>query len=229
MVRTRVTPNQITLISFDVAKKCSRKNNKGGRLLLMINSDKEWLEKVKIRSLRPSDFFQLHRMYDSLDSKKTKPLFNLYWLGLQRRSFKWYIAQVLLFLSIIRICRKVMINLYPYGTILSMVAERNDLIIAYGFLLIGKRFSKNSSSVSLGIVVKDDYQRRGIGSKMMKALIRVAKREKMKEIFLTTRVDNLKAQKLYEKFGFSVDKLLKDEVEWQGKKHDAYRMSLLLE
>lgn len=195
----------------------------------MVNNDKEWLEKVEIRSLRPSDFFKLHRMCDSLDSKRTKPFFNIEWLGFRRRSFKWYIGQVPLFLSIIGVCRKIMVNLYPYVAILSKVAERNGVIVAYGFLLIGRRFCKNSSSADLGIVVKDNYRGRGIGSGVMEALIEVAKKEKIKEIFLTVHVVNFGALKLYEKFGFSVRKLLKDRGEWQGKKYDMYRMSLLLD
>lgn len=63
---------------------------------------------------------------------------------------------------------------------------------------------------------------------MIEELINFAKNERIGEIFLTTRVDNIKAQKLYKKFSFSIEKLLKNEVEWQGKKYDMYRMSLLL-
>ena len=178
------------------------------------------------RDLRISDFFQLHRMYDSLSNTKTKQFFSDYWLGLHRRSFKWHLAQVPLFLSTIRICRRIMINLYPYITILSTVAERNGVIVAYGFLLTGKHFVKDNFFAELGIIVQDNHQGRGVGLGTMKALIEVAKREKMKKIFLIVRIDNLRAQKLYGKLGFNVEELLEDEVEWRGKKYDVYRMSL---
>lgn len=183
---------------------------------------------MNIRDLKINDFFQLHRMYDSLDEDKTKLFFDLYWLGLKSKSPKWFLAQVPLFLSTIEIFRKIIISLYPYILFLSKVAEENKKIIAYGFLIIRKRFNKDSFSAELGIAVKENYQRQGVGSKMMEELIKFAKKERIREIFLTTRVDNTGAQKLYEKFGFTIAELLKDEAEWQNKKYDMYRMSLLL-
>lgn len=191
-------------------------------------SSKVDLQKYFFRNLKISDFFQLHKMYDSLDNEKTKPFFNLYWLGFKKKSPKWFLAQIPLFLSTIRIFRRIVINLYPYVIFLSKVAIKGGKIISYGFLIIRKRFDKKNFSAELGVVVVDNYQRRGIGSIMIEELIKFAKEERIKEIFLTTRVDNIKAQKLYKKFNFSIEKLLKNEVEWQGKKYDMYKMSLVL-
>jgi len=186
------------------------------------------LQNYFFRDLKISDFFQLHKMYDSLDNKKTKLFFDLYWLGLKPKSPKWFLAQVPLFLSTIKIFRRIIINLYPYIIFLSKVVVEEKKIIAYGFLIIRKRFNKKSFSAELGVAVADNYQGRGIGSIMIEELIKFAKEERIKKIFLTTRVDNIKAQKLYKKFGFSIEKLLKNEVEWQGKKYDMYKMSLVL-
>jgi putative acetyltransferase len=58
-------------------------------------------------------------------------------------------------------------------------------------------------SAGIGIMVHKDYQNMGVGSALMEALIDIADNWLMLvRIDLTVFEDNLKAIKLYEKFGF---------------------------
>ena len=174
------------------------------------------------------DFLRLHKMYDSFSDEKTRPFFDLYWLGLKRKTIKWFFAQFPLFFSTIKLFRNILFLVYPYLIFISKIAVEGEKIISYGFLIVRKRYGKRYFSAELGIAVADNYQGKGIGTEMMKQLIRKAQGERIKEIFLTTRVDNKKARSLYRKFGFKEESILKDEVEWQGEKFDMYKMILLL-
>lgn len=187
------------------------------------------MSKIIFRDLQIVDFLRLHEMYDSLNNDNSRPFFDLYWLGLKRKTIKWFFAQFPLFFSTIKLFRNILFFLYPYLIFISKVATEGEKIISYGFLIVRKRYDKRYFSAELGIVVADDYQGKGIGTEMIKHLIKKARSEKIKEIFLTTRVDNEKARSLYRKFGFKEESILKDEVEWQGRKFDMYKMLLLLD
>ncbi len=52
------------------------------------------------------------------------------------------------------------------------------------------------------ITVKECFQKKGLGSKLMRYIIDYAKKLKIKEIFLEVRASNFPALKFYEKFGF---------------------------
>lgn len=54
----------------------------------------------------------------------------------------------------------------------------------------------------INFVVKEEYQRMGIGSKLYLTLENKTKELNASEILLEVRKSNLKAQKFYEKFGF---------------------------
>lgn len=185
-------------------------------------------ENTKLRKLRLSDFFELHRMYDSLDEAKSRPFFDLYWLGLEKRSIKWYFAQIPLFLSTFRLARFLLYKIYPFAIFLSVVAADKDKVVSYGFLIVRNKYKSDLFSVELGIAVRDHYQGEGLGKKMMNELISYAKTEPIGEITLTTRTDNKVAYGLYKGLGFVDQKILKGESEWQGKKYDMHKMSYAL-
>ncbi len=182
---------------------------------------------INIRDLHISDFFKLHEMYDSLDMKKTRPFFNLYWLGLKQITPKWFLVQFPLFFSTIKFIRKILYKIYPYIIFLSKVAVDKNKIISFGFLIIRKKY-KNDFSAELGVAVIDEMQGKGLGSEIVGELIKSAKKEPIGEIYLTTRVENIKAHSMYKKFGFKDISILKDEVEWLGIKYNMYKMHLIL-
>ncbi len=52
------------------------------------------------------------------------------------------------------------------------------------------------------IAVDQRHQRKGIGTKLMQEMLKIAQEKKIKNIFLEVRRSNLPAQKFYERFGF---------------------------
>jgi len=186
------------------------------------------METITRRPLSLSDFFKLHQLYDSFDSRQTRQFFDLYWLGLQKRSLKWYLAQVPLFLSTFKIFRKLILMIYPYLIFISQVAVDRHQLVAYGFLIIRKKYRHNLFSAELGVAVGDHYQGQGIGKKIVQDLILAAPFEKIGEIFLTTRTDNQKAISLYQSLGFKQLSIIPNETTYQGKKYDMYLMSLII-
>lgn len=81
----------------------------------------------------------------------------------------------------------------------------------------------------LGIVVANGFCGLGLGSKMIDHLIKWAKVNKItKKITLVTREDNANAIRLYEKFGFEVEGLMKADNYIDGVYYNTLMMSLMM-
>lgn len=81
----------------------------------------------------------------------------------------------------------------------------------------------------LGIVIANDFCGLGLGSKMIEHLIKWAKVNKItKKISLVTREDNSNAIRLYEKFGFEVEGLMKADNYIDGVYYNTLMMSLMI-
>jgi ribosomal protein S18 acetylase RimI-like enzyme len=78
-----------------------------------------------------------------------------------------------------------------------------------------------------GIGVIDAYRGRGIGHALMDATVHAAWERGLTRIELTVRVDNERAKRLYEAFGFVVEGLCRHHILVEGKYHDSYLMALL--
>lgn len=182
---------------------------------------------IEIRELALADFVMLHKMYDRL-TDESRQFFNLYWLGLKLRSFKWYFAQVPLFISTIKLTRALLKIVYPRVIFLSDVAVERNKIVCFGFLIIRSGWIKNGFTAEFGVATDENYRGIGLATKMIDGLIKFGKIEGVKEIFLTVRTDNQKAFDIYTKKGFRKVALLKDEVQWNNKKYDMFKMVLSL-
>jgi len=99
-----------------------------------------------------------------------------------------------------------------------------DEIVGFAFIKL-----KNRTDGELGIGIRDDFQGKGIGSKLMDNLIKLARKEGLKKIRLTVLADNYKAIRLYEKFGFKKTKFMKNGDIYHGKKYDCIEMQLNLQ
>lgn len=60
------------------------------------------------------------------------------------------------------------------------------------------------------------YQGRGVGSKLLSALVQKAEREKIEELHVSTGWVNRKARRLYGKFGFTEEQLLLERSKTSG-------------
>ncbi len=85
----------------------------------------------------------------------------------------------------------------PEATRCYVVAEAGDRIVGYAGL---------AASGDLGdiqtIAVARDHQGTGLGGRLLTELLRAATAFECAEVMLECRIDNIRAQKLYERFGF---------------------------
>jgi len=153
-------------------------------------------------------------MYDSL-SGEDKRFFHLGFLGYENISFLWFLSQIALLLSSVKFLRKILLHLLPYAVFLPLVVSDQNNVVGFAFLKIKRRKPNGHFSAELGIVVDAAHRRKGLGSKLMENLLKLAQQENVYEVFLTVLSDNVKAIRLYEKYGFK--KIGQTLDYWRGK------------
>ena len=79
----------------------------------------------------------------------------------------------------------------------------------------------------MGVVAA--HRERGIGSALMQATLDDARARGLTRIELTVRIDNERAKRLYEKFGFVVEGLCRRHMRIRGKYYDSHYMALLFD
>lgn len=105
-----------------------------------------------------------------------------------------------------------------------LVAEVDGKIV--GFASIHFMKGRRRHIAGIGMMVHDDFHGRGIGTKLMEALIDLADNwYNIRRIQLEVYVDNEPAIKLYKKFGFEIEGRLRDFSFRNGEYIDAYIMA----
>lgn len=167
-------------------------------------------------------------MYDSL-SEQSKCFFHPGFLGFENISFNWLLAQFALSASSFSFLKKILLRVYPFAALLSVVSTTSSgTIIGFAFI---KRKSHNlieRSVGELGICVIDAFQQKHVGSGLLKSLVSMARNEQFHRIYLTVIADNLRAIRLYEKNGFRKTRDIPEGDQWQGKQFGSYELSLYL-
>jgi RimJ/RimL family protein N-acetyltransferase len=82
-------------------------------------------------------------------------------------------------------------------------------------------------SGTLGMGVLEGYRGRGFGAELMARTLAAAKVKVFTRVELTVRVDNPRAKRLYEKFGFQLEGLCRRHMRVRGEYHDSYFMAWL--
>lgn len=88
-----------------------------------------------------------------------------------------------------------------------LIGLKNSKIVVYGFLLPDDNFP---DTPSLGIATSEEE--RGFGTRMMKALEVVARKQAYKNIFLTVYIENVRAVRFYKKMGYEIQSVVKRRV-----------------
>ncbi|MFI1730649.1 ribosomal protein S18-alanine N-acetyltransferase [Streptomyces acidicola] len=93
----------------------------------------------------------------------------------------------------------------PEATRRYVVAVQGDRLVGYAGLAAGAGSDSGSGATTADvqtIAVARDQWGTGLGARLMAELLRAATSFDCAEIMLECRVDNVRAQKLYERFGF---------------------------
>lgn len=110
---------------------------------------------------------------------------------------------------------------------LAYVMVDGEEVVAYGHLqFFPQKWKKHVCR--LGVVVADKYQGKGCGKRMVKHLLRMAKRRGVEKVWLSVHQDNFKAFNLYRSLGFTVEGLFKDEERFKGTSYNVYSMAKFL-
>jgi L-phenylalanine/L-methionine N-acetyltransferase len=120
--------------------------------------------------------------------------------------------------------RKMMEN--PAEDHTEIVAVLDGSIVGAAGIRPGKGRRRHLGGI--GMCVHDDFNRRGIGSALMAALIDAADNWlDLKRLELTVYVDNTPAIALYRKFGFEVEGTRRSDAFRDGRYVDSYEMARL--
>jgi putative acetyltransferase len=112
------------------------------------------------------------------------------------------------------------------GHTLVAIAETQLVGVADLFMSTGRRAHVGG----IGLVVRDDYQGRGIGSQLMAALVDLSDRWlNLRRLELTVYCDNVRAIALYQKYGFEIEGTQRQYALRDGAWVDAYMMARLHE
>jgi RimJ/RimL family protein N-acetyltransferase len=88
-------------------------------------------------------------------------------------------------------------------------------------------FPAHSHRGTLGMGVVPDYRGRGIGPRLMNQALKQAFATGFVRVELSVRADNMRAIRLYEKFGFVREGVLRDAVFVDGEFYDTIAMALI--
>lgn len=87
---------------------------------------------------------------------------------------------------------------------------------------------RRAHAASIGMAVRDDWQGKGIGTALTKAVIELADRWlNLRRLELNVFTDNEPAVRLYQKFGFEIEGTLRQFAFRDGQFIDAYAMGRL--
>jgi ribosomal protein S18 acetylase RimI-like enzyme len=175
-------------------------------------------ENVYFRLLAATDILSLHKMYRSL-SEESKKFFRPTFF--RKKSLQWLLANFALLISTINLIKMVLMRVFPRIIFTAVVAlnDKNE-VVAFAYLNIKQPLVDGKVSAGFAACVRDDYHCKGLGSKLTKFMIDMARRENVSEIVLWVSLKNVKAIGLYKKHGFEVAQLI--------NKHNYMKMKLNL-
>jgi RimJ/RimL family protein N-acetyltransferase len=113
------------------------------------------------------------------------------------------------------------------GQIFFLVAEMDGRVVASSDLHVGSGSEKRTGAV--GIAVKDGFRDLGIGTRVMRAMAKEAKRIGLKVLVLSVFATNKRAIHVYEKVGFVQTGRVPKKHFKEGKYIDEIAMAKLLE
>ncbi len=108
-----------------------------------------------------------------------------------------------------------------------LVARYEKTFAGYAFLFRGK-LSRNSGVATVAIGVLQEYQGCGVGTKLLNEVIAWSKCNKIYRLQLQVHITNKNALKLYRRFDFKIEGILRRCSLINGEYIDKYQMALLM-
>jgi putative acetyltransferase len=109
-----------------------------------------------------------------------------------------------------------------------LVAEADGEVVGNLGLHAAGKSPRRRHAGSIGMAVRDDWQRRGVGSALLVAALDLADRWlNYRRLELTVYTDNVAALALYRKFGFVIEGTHRDFAFRDGRYVDAHAMARL--
>jgi putative acetyltransferase len=109
-----------------------------------------------------------------------------------------------------------------------LVAEADGEVVGNAGLHVASRSPRRRHAGFIGMSVRDDWHRKGVGNALMEAIVDLADNWlNYRRLELTVYTDNEAAIALYRKFGFEVEGTLRDFSFRDGVYVDAYTMARL--
>jgi putative acetyltransferase len=118
-----------------------------------------------------------------------------------------------------------------YDAVLAIVAVIGEEIEQRIIGDASMKFNPHENSkhkAELGVAVHDDYQNMGIGTALIKHLLKIARTKKLRKVWLQVNTNNEIAIHIYKKAGFKIEGRLFKENYVNGKYRDEFRMAILL-
>ena len=185
-------------------------------------------ETILIKPLSLKYIIPLHKIYASL-SYESKLFFHPTYFQPKLR-LSWVILETLLIVSCFYAIRKILLRFLPKlpagaRVFLSLIAlNSKSEIVGFVTLQIMYQRSEGGSVGRNGIVVREDYRGKGLGSQLMRCRNNLARLYNLRKISFVVLAQNVGTIYLCQKFGFKIAKADKDF--WRGKYYKIYRVEL---
>lgn len=111
---------------------------------------------------------------------------------------------------------------------INLIAENNNQIVGLIESVIGMQTKTKHTIYINQMNVKKTYRRQGIANKLMKKLFQIAKKNKIKLLYLHVVSINKPAIKFYEKQGFKITGKIIRQYKFNNKYVDNYIMCKLI-
>ena len=109
-----------------------------------------------------------------------------------------------------------------------LVAEQNTNIIGFARLIAGINGRKDRHVGNVGIAVRSAYRGRGVGSLLLRELLRVAPLLGCSKLTAELIASNTASRRLLEKFGFLLEGVRRDQYRINGEYVDELLMAIWL-
>lgn len=108
-----------------------------------------------------------------------------------------------------------------------LLCYSGETLVAMG-TCIGRDMPRNSHVAELGISVLKEYWNNGVGSMLLELMIEESRKIGLVKLELRVSAENEIAVKLYKKFGFEKEGLMKSAVKINSRFHDEIAMGLVI-